>query len=151
MADDRLLSAWLSKMHPRHNVPHLSIITCTLLVSGMVFWEFGDLLIIDVTLYGAALFLEFLASIVLRIRQPDAHRPFEVPLNVAGLVAMTALPVFCLFVALTAALSEIGAYTNATLFAIGAVATAPVAWYVLSSRRRMVSHSRGSSPPDSAQ
>jgi amino acid transporter len=131
MADDGLLSPFLSKVHPRHNVPHVSIIICAIVVSGMVFWEFGDLLIIDVTLYGAALFLEFVALIVLRMRQPDAVRPFRVPLNVPGLIAMTVLPVTCLVVALTAALSEVSIYTNATLFAISAVSTAPIAWMIL--------------------
>ena len=97
MADDGLLSPSLSKIHPRYNVPHVSIIICALVVSGMVFWTFGELLIIDVTLYGAALFLEFVALIVLRRTNPDARRPFRVPLNVPGLVAMTVLPagVFC--------------------------------------------------------
>lgn len=134
MADDGLLPASLSKVHPKHNVPHVSIVVCALVVSGMVFWEFGDLLIIDVTLYGAALSLEFISLIVLRIRKPELARPFKVPLNVAGLVAMTALPALCLVTALTAALSEQTAYTNATLFAIAAVLTAPIAWKITSMR-----------------
>ncbi len=131
MADDGLLPESLSKIHPKHHVPHVSIIVCAIVVSGMVFWEFGDLLIIDVTLYGAALFLEFIALIALRLRKPDMHRPFKVPLSVAGLVVMTALPVLCLVVALSAALSERSVYTNATLFAIGAVLTAPIVWVVV--------------------
>ena len=131
MADDGLLSPALSRIHPKHNVPHISIIVCALVVSGMIFWEFGDLLIIDVTLYGAALFLEFVALIVLRVTKPHAERPFRVPLKVPGLVAMTVLPVTCLVVALAAALSEVSIYTNATLFAIAAVTTAPIAWFFL--------------------
>jgi amino acid transporter len=78
-----------------------------------------------------ALFLEFVALIVLRVTKPDAERPFRVPLNVPGLIVMTILPVTCLVVALAAALSEVSVYTNATLFAIAAVATAPVAWKLL--------------------
>jgi amino acid transporter len=135
MADDGLLPLSLSKIHPKHHVPHVSIIVCALVVSGMVFWEFGDLLIIDVTLYGAALFLEFVALIVLRLRKPELHRPFRIPLNVGGLVTMTALPVLCFIAALSAALSEQSVYTNATLFAIAAVLTAPVAWMVLSPKQ----------------
>jgi amino acid transporter len=131
MADDGLLSPALSRIHPKHNVPHVSIIVCALVVSGMIFWEFGDLLIIDVTLYGAALFLEFVALIVLRITKPDAERPFRIPLNVPGLVVMTMLPVACAVVALAAALSEVSIYTNATLFAICAVGTAPIVWILL--------------------
>jgi amino acid transporter len=106
----------------------------------MIFWEFGDLLIIDVTLYGAALFLEFVALIVLRVTKPDAERPFRVPLNVPGLVAMTVLPVTCLVVALAAALSEVSIYTNATLFAIAAVTTAPIAWFFLKPKDQTASN-----------
>jgi amino acid transporter len=135
MADDGLLSASLSKIHPKHNVPHISIIICAIVVSGMVFWEFGDLLIIDVTLYGAALVLEFLALIALRIRMPEAHRPFKVPLNVGGLIVMTVLPASCLVFALVAALSQRSVYTNATIFAIAAAATAPLAWKFLNPGR----------------
>jgi amino acid transporter len=141
MADDGLLSPVISKVHPKHNVPHISIIICAVVVSGMVFWEFGDLLIIDVTLYGAALFLEFVALIVLRITKPDAARPFRVPLSVPGLIAMTALPVTCLVVAIAAALSEVSMYTNAILFAIAAVATAPIAWLFLKPKIQLTSGS----------
>ncbi len=134
MADDKLLPASISRIHPKHNVPHVSVIICAVVVSGMVLWEFGDLLIIDVTLYGVALFLEFLALIVLRVRMPERHRPFKVPLNVFGLSIMTVLPSLCLLVALTAALSERSVYTNATLFAIAAVLTAPLAWKIFGPR-----------------
>jgi len=137
MADDGLLSPLLSKMHPKHNVPHTSIIICAIVVSGMVFWEFGDLLIIDVTLYGAALFLEFVALIVLRITKPDAERPFRIPLNVPGLVGMTVLPVTCFVVAIAAALSEVSVYTDAIMFAIAAVTTAPIGWLFLKPKVQM--------------
>jgi amino acid transporter len=130
MADDKLLPASVSRIHPKHHVPHVSIIICAVVVSGMVLWKFGDLLIIDVTLYGVALFLEFLSLIVLRVRKPEHHRPFKVPLNVFGLSVMTALPTLCLLVAITAALSERSVYTNATLFAVAAVLTAPIAWKI---------------------
>jgi membrane protein implicated in regulation of membrane protease activity len=50
---------------------------------------------------------------------------------------MTVLPVTCLVVALTAALSKVSIYTNATLFAIGAVATAPIAWLLLKPKSKV--------------
>ncbi|HTY36286.1 MAG TPA: APC family permease [Bacteroidota bacterium] len=134
MADDGLLPEALSRVHPKHHVPHVSIIVCAVVVSGMIFWEFGDLLIIDVTLYGAALVLEFISLVVLRVRRPEDHRPFKIPLNVSGLIAMTVLPALCLVTALAAALSARTVYTNATLFAIGAVLTAPIAWKITSWR-----------------
>ena len=131
MADDRILPAAFSRMHPLHNVPHVSIIVCAIVVSGMVMWTFADLLIIDVTLYSAALSLEFVSLIVLRVQKPDAARPFRIPLNVRGLVVMAALPALCLVAALFGLLSTAGVHTNAALFAIGAMLTGPLAWWVV--------------------
>jgi membrane protein implicated in regulation of membrane protease activity len=82
--------------------------------------------------------------IVLRITKPDAERPFRVPLGIPGLVVMTVLPVVCLAVALAAALSAISIYTNATLFALAAVATAPIAWLLVRPRKEATSGSSAS-------
>lgn len=135
MADDGLLSPALSRINPQHHVPHVSIMVCALVVSGMVLWDFADLLIIDVTLYGMALSLEFVALIVLRIRQPGAERPFRIPLELGGLLVLTFLPAACFVAALIALLSGESVHTNATIFAIGAVLTGPLAW--LLARRRL--------------
>jgi len=48
-------------------------------------------------------------------------------------------------VALAAALSEVSIYTNATLFAIAAVTTAPIAWLFLKPKHSMTD---GSSTAD---
>jgi amino acid transporter len=131
MADDGILPVGVSKVHQRYNTPYVSIIICAVVVSGMVLWEFADLLIIDVILYSMALFLEFLSLIMLRIRQPDVARPFKVPFKVAGLITMTVLPMSCVVCALVALLSTNNLHSNATWFAIAAVITAPLAWWVI--------------------
>jgi amino acid transporter len=136
MADDGLLSPALSRLHPKHDVPHISIIVCAVVVSGMVLWDFSDLLIIDVTLYGAALSLEFLALIILRIHQPDAPRPFRIPLGLTGVIVLTVLPAICFVLALVTLLSTTNAHTNATLFAIGTVLTGPLVWSLIQWRQR---------------
>src|SRR6185312_12868950 len=58
MADDNLLPQWFNRLHPRFNTPYVSIIICALVVSLMVLWKFEELIIIDVIVYGAGLFLE---------------------------------------------------------------------------------------------
>jgi amino acid transporter len=131
MADDGILPSVVSKVHKSNNVPYVSIIICAVVVSGMVLWDFADLLIIDVILYSMALFLEFLSLIVLRFRQPSALRPFKIPLNIGGLMVMTALPVLCVACALTALLSTENLHSNATWFAVAAVFTAPLAWLLI--------------------
>ncbi len=136
MADDGLLSPALSRLHPKYGVPHVSIIVCAVVVSGMVLWDFSELLIIDVTLYGAALSLEFVALVVLRIRQPNAPRPFRIPLSLTGVIVLTVLPAICFVVALVTLLSTTNAHMNPTLFAGGAILTGPLVWSLIEWRRR---------------
>jgi amino acid transporter len=131
MADDQLLPSRLNAIHPKFKSPYISIIVCSLVVSGMILWTLGDLLIIDVTVYGAGLFLEFISLIVLRIKAPDANRPFKIPLNVAGLCVMLLLPVTVFIIALSGAISESGKTLTPALFALGALLTAEVVWRII--------------------
>ncbi len=66
MAADRFLPRALGRISSGRQVPYISILVCATVVSGMVLWSLGELLIIDVTVYSAALLLEFVSLIVLR-------------------------------------------------------------------------------------
>ena len=131
MADDELLPAKLHTLHPKFQTPYISIIVCSLVVSFMILWTFTDLLIIDVIVYGAALFLEFAALIILRKKAPDEYRPFKIPLNIVGLCLMIALPVGVYAVALRGALSESGGTLWPVLFALGVLLTAEIIWRII--------------------
>lgn len=131
MADDGILSARISAVHSTFGTPYVSIILCAIIVSGMVFWSFGELLIIDVIVYGTALFLEYISLIVLRRTMPEATRPFRIPLERAGLIVMTTVPFGCFAVALFAAMSDSGYSLTPALFALAAILTAPAAWMFL--------------------
>ena len=128
MSDDKLLPAKLHKLHPKFQTPYISIICCSVVVSFLVLFSFSDLLIMDVIIYGAALFLEFASLIILRIKIPDEQRPFKIPLNVAGLVIMICLPVGIYFIALTGTVMNSGNTLLPVLFAAGILATAEVFW-----------------------
>ena len=104
----------------------------------MILWTFGDLLIIDVTLYGAALFLEFISLIIFRIRLPHAKRPFKIPLNIMGLCVMILLPISVYCIALTSAFTLEGKMLKPALFAVGALLSAEVIWQVIVWRKRIV-------------
>ena len=132
MADDGFLPARLRRMNPARNVPTASIILCAALVSVMVAWEFEDLLIMDVILYGCALFLEFLSLIALRRSLPAAPRPFRIPLSRGGLIVMTVVPFACYLAALAALALDPSTRAGALLTGIGAVASAPFAWMLAS-------------------
>jgi amino acid transporter len=136
MSDDKLLPAKLHELHPRFNTPYISIILCATIVSGLIMWTFADLLIIDITIYGAGLFLEFISLILLRIKVPDEHRPFKIPLNVWGLCIMLLLPLGVYVIALSGAFLEEGRSWVPALFAAAALFTAEIGWLLASWRRK---------------
>lgn len=131
MAADKMLPRVLNRLHPRYGTPYISIIICALVVSLMIFWSFTDLIIIDVTLYGAGLFLEFVTLIVLRIKAPDADRPFRIKLPIAGLCAMYALPVIVYGMALGGAFASSEETVKPALFAALALFSAEVGWQAI--------------------
>ncbi|HWZ02362.1 MAG TPA: APC family permease [Mucilaginibacter sp.] len=131
MADDDLLPHFLNKQHKKFLSPYVSIITCSLVVSLMVLWPFADLLIIDVTVYGAGLSLEYISLIKLRKVAPNAPRPFKIPLSTTGLYLMVLLPFAVYFVALAGAFSSTEQAVWAAVFAIAVLASAELVWQLI--------------------
>ena len=80
MSRDQLLPAGVSKVHPRFRTPYITtIITCVIvaIVAGFVPIQIlGEMTSIG-TLF--AFVVVSLAVIVLRVKRPDAQRPFRVP------------------------------------------------------------------------
>jgi amino acid transporter len=138
MADDKLLPRKLHQLHPRFGTPYLSIIICSLVVSVLVLLSFDELLVIDVTVYGAGLFLEYISLIWLRMRDPDVHRPFKIPLNNTGLCLLFLIPIAVYAIALCGMFSSTGIALLPALFAIGILLTAEVIWQIIK-RTRSVS------------
>jgi amino acid transporter len=143
MAADRFLPKALSKLHPRFGTPYISIIVCAMVVSGMIFWSFESLIVIDVTLYGAGLFLEFVTLIVLRIRQPEATRPFRIPMGVPALCLMYLLPICVYCIALSGAFMDGGDVLVPAVFAALAIGSAELAWQVSKMFRNVPSPGKG--------
>jgi len=135
MADDKLLPSKIHKIHPRYKTPYISIIICAAVVSFMILWSFQELIVIDVTLYGAGLFLEFITLLKLRIESPAAHRPFRIPLNTVGLSIMTFLPVIVFIIALSGAFASESKMLVPAVFAACALISAEVIWQVISRRK----------------
>ncbi|MCJ8210639.1 APC family permease [Mucilaginibacter sp. RS28] len=130
MADDKLLPAKLNKLN-RFGTPYLSILICSLIVSLMILWSFDELLIIDVTVYGAGLFMEYITLIVMRIRQPDLLRPFKIPLRTGWLCVCLIIPTAVYVVALAGALASEEKAIIPALFALLTLATVEIAWQVV--------------------
>lgn len=136
MSDDKLLPKWFNKLHPKFNTPYISIITCSLVVSVMVLWKFEELIIIDVIVYGAGLFLEYISLIALRIKEPNTFRPFKIRLSIPALCLLTLLPLGVYIVALSGALMSNEGGAKPAFFAIGLLVTAEIAWQIIRWRRR---------------
>ena len=137
MADDGLLPEKIHSLHPRFKTPYISIIICAAVVSFMILWSFQDLVIIDVTLYGAGLFLEFIALIVLRVKAPAMHRPFRIPLNTTFLCIMLLLPVAVFTIALSGIFASEDTGISPALFAVGALLSAEILWQLIQWRKRI--------------
>jgi amino acid transporter len=131
MSDDHLLPQVISKLHPRFKTPYISIIICSVVVSLMVLWTFADLLIIDVTVYGAGLSLEYIALVRLRINEPETNRPFKIPLNTVSLTLVFLLPAVVYFVALSGAFASAGNTIKPAIFAIIALCSAGLLWRII--------------------
>jgi amino acid transporter len=131
MADDGLMPKRLEALHPKYNSPYVSILVCSVVVSVMIILSFKELLIMDVTLYGAGLALEFISLIVLRIKAPNEHRPFKIPLNVFGLFVMVLFPMGVFGVAVAGAVSQSEETLKPLLYALGIMISAEVLWQII--------------------
>ncbi|OFW06893.1 MAG: amino acid permease [Acidobacteria bacterium RIFCSPLOWO2_02_FULL_67_36] len=95
MSRDQLLPAGVSKVHPRFRTPYITtIITCVIVavVAGFVPIQIlGEMTSIG-TLF--AFVVVSIAVIILRIKRPDARRPFRVPF---GFVIPVLGVIFCVY------------------------------------------------------
>jgi len=130
MADDQLLPSWLCSLHTRFGTPYISIIASSLVVSILVLFTFGDLVIMDIILYGAGLSLEFVALFMLRVKEPNRPRPFRIPLGKLGLALLLILPIGIYAVALTGALVSEEKPLPVFLALALLFSAAPVWWFV---------------------
>jgi amino acid transporter len=131
MAEDKLLPAKLNSLHSRYNTPHISIIVCGLIVSIMVNFDFEELVILDVMLYGAGLLLEMISLIALRIKEPHTYRPFKIRLNTWGLAIIVLSPLTLLIIALSGAIAANDKTLVTALSAVAALFSAEIGWQII--------------------
>ena len=99
MAEDGFLPKFLRRRND-HDAPWASILVCSAAWTLCLTLGFERLIELDVLLYGSSLLLEFIALIVLRIKEPGLPRPFRIPGGVAGCIAFTIGPAAVLGLAL---------------------------------------------------
>ncbi len=110
------------------NVPWVSILVCAFAWALALRLSFERLISIDLVLYGAALLLEFLALVVLRIREPTLPRPFRIPGGIATAIFSGIGPTLLIAFALYAARNEHVGPLPALVFAALIAAAGPLVW-----------------------
>jgi amino acid transporter len=112
----------------RRRAPWICILglgCCSLLALGL---SFARLIVIDVTIYGASLLLEFVALAVLRVREPDLPRPFRIPGGLPVAVLLGVPSALLLWYAAWASRSEQMAGHPALAWCAGLALLGPVVW-----------------------
>lgn len=107
-------------------VPWLSVALCAVAWGLAVQMSFERLISIDLVLYGASLLVEFVALVVLRVREPNLLRPFRVPGGMAGAVLAGVGPALLIVFAMWAARDEKMAGIPALTFAAIVAACGPL-------------------------
>ena len=95
MAQDGMLPRVFGKVNGRR-APWVAIVVCALGWAMCLGLGFERLITIDILLYGSSLLLEFVALVVLRIREPGLPREFRVPGGMLGAIAVGVAPALLL-------------------------------------------------------
>ncbi len=111
-------------------VPWVSVVLCSVAWALALGMSFERLISIDLVLYGAALVLEFVALVVLRVKEPGLVRPFKVPGGMWGAVAVGVGPTLLIGWALWAARNERLAGLPALGFAAIVAAAGPLVYLI---------------------
>ncbi len=139
MAEEGMLPAVVAKRNIR-GVPWVSVVLCGLSWALALQLPFTKLISIDLILYGSSLLLEFVALVVLRLREPNLARPFKAG-NLAVACCLGVGPAVSIGYALWVSRDEklIGA-TSAPLFALGVGLLGPILYWATArpiARRRL--------------
>ena len=104
MAEDGMLPRFIAQRN-RRGVPWVSVLLCGLAWALALRLPFERLISIDLILYGSSLLLEFVALILLRVREPELERPFKAG-NLAFACALAIGPAALIAYALYASRGE---------------------------------------------
>jgi len=138
MAEDGMLPRVVARRNSR-GVPWVSVLFCGLAWALALKLPFERLISIDLILYGSSLLLEFVALVVLRLREPELHRPFKAG-NMVFACSLGVGPTALIAYALYASRAEkLMGTTSALLFALAlavALLGPPLYWFTAAPRAR---------------
>ena len=134
MAEDGLLPKVLARRWA-NGVPWVSVLACSFGWAFALGFTFERLISIDLVLYGAALLLEFVALVVLRLREPSLARPFKIPGGTSIAIAAGVGPTLLIAFALWAARDERVGPFPALAFAAVIAAVGPLLYLAARTRK----------------
>ena len=129
MAKDGMMPRIFGKVTRKNETPWVAILVlagCWALCLGL---GFKRLVTLDIMLYGAALMLEFVTLVVLRIREPRLRRTFRVPGGMAGAVTCGIFPFGLLLLSLVESDHETMLGMNGLLFGVLIILTGFALYY----------------------
>jgi len=118
MARDGMLPPVFARVTKKNETPWVSIIACAICWLPCLVLGFQRLVTLDILLYGAALMLEFVTLVALRIREPKLYRGFRVPGGMAGALTCGMFPFALLILAMVESDHEAIFGLNALVFGI---------------------------------
>jgi len=121
---DRLLFRFFGRTSARYGTPWVAILIMGLVNCALISRDFVALIVMDVFLLMFAYILVFIAAIVLRVKEPNAPRPFRVPLPTWALTIWVAIPI---------AIAVFALFTNGDQYLVGGligVLSGPIAYLV---------------------
>jgi len=128
MARDGMLPPIFAKVTRRNETPWVSILICAVCWLPCLVLGFQRLVTLDIMLYGAALMLEFVTLVALRINAPHLKRGFRVPGGMAGAITCGIFPGALLILAMIESAHESILGMNALLFGGAIIALGFVAY-----------------------
>jgi amino acid transporter len=123
MARDGMLPKIFAKTSARTQAPWVAILACAMCWALCLGLGFKRLVTLDIMLYGAALMLEFVTLVALRIREPQLKREFRVPGGLAGAILAGVFPLALLMIALVQSETQSVLGINGLLFSVLIIAT----------------------------
>jgi amino acid transporter len=128
MAEDGMLPRIFARRN-RRGVPWVSVLICGAAWAVALNLPFERLISIDLVLYGSSLMLEFVALVVLRIREPELKRPFKAG-NLAFASLLGVAPMLLIGYALYAARGEKIGSVSALLLAAAVALMGPLLYWL---------------------
>ena len=129
LAEDGLFPRVFARRTARLGAPWVAILVCSAAYACCLGLGFSRLVLLDVLVYGLSLLLEFVALVVLRIREPQLPRKFRVPGGLVGAIAVGILPMALLIAALFSSGDAGGESTVALVVGIGLAYLGPLIYW----------------------